>query len=104
MLCGVLERVRHRLVRGTDRSRQLRCARFGIVEELCKPSVNLGTSSPIGRLVRARGEERMRKADPALVELDDPRFERGAKARLTIDPGRCFRDSDRGMCMCGRRQ
>ena len=46
----------------------------------------------------------MREADPALVEVDDPRLERGAKACLTIDSGRCFRDSDRGMCMCGRRR
>ena len=104
MLCSVLERVRHRLVRRTDRRGQLPCPRFGVVEELCKPSVNLGPSSPIGRLVRARGEERMREADPALVELDDPRLERGAKACLSIDSGRCFRDSDRGMCIRGRRQ
>ena len=41
----------------------------------------------------------MREADSALVEVDDPRLERGAKACLTVDSRRCFRDGDRGMCM-----
>ncbi len=105
MLCGLFERVRHRLVRRTDRGGQLPGARFGIVEQLCKPSVNLGPPSPVGRLVRPGREERMREADAALVEVDDARRERGAKACLTIDPRRRFRDRDRGMCVrCCREQ
>ena len=41
----------------------------------------------------------MREADSALVEVDDVRRERGAKACLSVDSRRCFRDVDRGMCM-----
>ena len=48
----------------------------------------------------------MREADSALVEVDDVRLERGAKACLTVDSRRCFRDVDRGMCMrrCGEQE
>ena len=41
----------------------------------------------------------MREPNSALVELDDVRLERGAKACLTVDSRRCFRDVDRGVCM-----
>ena len=96
-LCGLFERVRHRLVRRADRRSQLPGARFGVVQQLCKPSVNLGPPSPVGRLVRPGREERMREADAALVEVDDPRRERGRRPVSPSIPDAASVTADRRM-------
>ena len=64
--------------------------------------MNLDPHDPIGRLVRARSEHGMREPEAIPIELDDSRFERGAKACLTIDSRRRLRDGHRGMRMRGR--
>ena len=94
MLRGLLEHLRCRLVRRLDRRRELPRARFRVLEELGEPGVNLGAPGALGDLVRARGEEWVREADPVVVELDDLRLERRAKPDVWIDPRRRFCDGD----------
>ena len=61
----------HRLVGLVDRRRQLPRPGFGILEQLREPHVDLVAAKRVARLVRTRGEQRMREADPTSVELDE---------------------------------
>ena len=77
----------HRLVGLVDRRRQLPCPGFGILEQLREPHMDLVAAKRVARLVRTRGEQRMREADPTSVELHEAGSECRRQPDIARDPG-----------------
>lgn len=96
---GVLERRGNRVVRLVDRGGQLPGTRLRILEQLRKPSVHLGASERICRLVRAGGKERVGEVDTIAVELHDASLERRRKTDVAVDSGRGLGDREGGVRM-----
>jgi len=101
---GRLECKRDGLVRVFDRRGQLPCTRLRILQELGEPGVDLGAAYGIGRLVRPRGEQRVREANPVALELDDPRLERRRQTRAAPHAGRGLGETSCRVCVCGSRE